>query len=884
MSYIRVLEKTIPLNNSYENVISFKDLIREDGEKALVHISRTSFFKSYDTHFNDTAYYTHVNFKIADTLKTTLRVDVTKLTTLNTIGVNYVHIINTSNKNYPSELFYFINNIIFLNGNIAELELELDVFTTYFSKLYFKEDSKKLYVERCHCDRYTINGTNQFGCEESLLGDIIDTQFSPNVTRNSVDLLDNEKVYLLLYLSYNVLHSSQFSTGTTNNPKPIYLSTSTGAMYDYGSYYNDIALPYIIGVLPLTTINLTLKGNDGRTSTRKYGINAEPQDFALGSFTYFKYINENTPYIIGAQLVKTKIDLLENYDGSSQESNFFIADIQKALTDPATGYDGTAFPIVCLRNIKSENFTNIENINFSSIYNYLYGAGRSFTRSELENITERNVYLEPKLYVYPYSSYAYTGAIFKDATFEPIKALKNVSNVTFKSIWSPNPNTSGERLYIASGYYKYAQETYAGSSPVITSEIPIITSAYQEFLTSQKNSFYTGLAISMFSGAFNTGVAVASGGANPYAMAEMGSNLIETIAQPFIAGAKIQDLKNTPNKYNSNNFDVYGIIGSTDLSKRLIVSGLTDSEVDMVSTFYYLNGYLVEQYRDIDFDLTNNSIKCYYKGAFTRKLFNFLKIKEDLVECFHFNEEGLPISMASKRKLNEVMRKGVRIWNITTSAEFLNFSLENKEVNAGTPLASGLVKPTLNSGGGNYTYQELVNVLLTPNLHSGGGNYTYESLDPITLTVPYLHSGGGNYTYVSLEPPKLTAPSLYSGGGNYTYEDISPRLSNPDVTLESYIGDTIRVAIKNTNSVQVDIMYTFPDNTSGTLEDLSGNSTSTAVIDRYSQGKYTMRFYAYRSGYEMSSATSITVPSNETPVLDAPNIHSGGGNYTYELL
>lgn len=201
MSYIRVLNKRIPLDNSYENVITFKDIYNDEGLSVIqTHITKDSYFKSYDSHYGDIQYYQKVNFRYGDTLKTSCKLTDVSISSNVFIGLNYAHVINNDNPRYPSNLYYFITDILYLSGSVIQLELELDVFTTYFDYTTIKDDGV-LMTKRCHCNRFN-NIYGGFGCDEALLPDIIDGAYSPTILKAHNSLFTNYK-YIVLYLSNN---------------------------------------------------------------------------------------------------------------------------------------------------------------------------------------------------------------------------------------------------------------------------------------------------------------------------------------------------------------------------------------------------------------------------------------------------------------------------------------------------------------------------------------------------------------------------------------------------------------------------------------------------------------------------------------------------------
>lgn len=790
MAYFKILEKVVSFTNKYDNVLSFKSLYDNQGNKVVDSITKEDFFKGYDKNYNMLQYYTKKNFKYGDTISTSIIVSPEEFGYSNAInGANYVHVINEENTKYPRDLFYFITDLDYRNGKTIELSLELDIFTTYFDKTKLTRNDNDLFTTRCHCDRFTINGYNQFGCEEALLGDRIDGQFNANIIKNRYVVDEKEKLYLLIYTSYNAKHGSGYYEQSS---KPWLVDVDANVV-NYRVTLNKLPLPYVVGILPVDEEVLTIKNNleTEEDISINYGLYAK----GSGSIDYLKYIYDNVSYILSIQVVSSSSTMLP----SELTINRTETDNTYGMISLTLDNRGTAYPIFYNSNIDA--LVDDKKINYKVLFNLNLNKDLSFNRNDLNNITNKEIALEPKLYTAPYSYYSYTSPIFQDDTFEPILALKDEEEVTLRSVWSPNPSTSGERLIINSGYYKFNQDSYVGNTPVITSEVPVITSAYQDFLATQKNSFYTGLALSMFSGAFDTAL--------PFTHSEnydkrykrptlkstkargLTEGLVEgaggLLSQGFETYSKIKDLKMTPNKFNSNNFDVFGVLSSTNLNKTILVKGLTDYETQKVYDFYYLNGYQVEMFRDLKYQGTD--IKSDYNSLFTRRLFDYIELGEDITEQINYvneDKEEMVLPFSVRDLFNKIFRTGVRIWFSATGKDYLDFSLENKEINDGKESPKEqLLLPQLSSLEGSYTYKEIEKLKL-PQLSSVEGSYTYKAIGG-NLKLPQLSSLEGSYTYSSIEPviPTLLRPQLSSLGGSYTYENIDPpitKLSKPQLS------------------------------------------------------------------------------------------------------
>ena len=181
MALIKIINKRIPLDNTYENVIGFRDVSTykkgETGQAVSVLTSTTplKWLATQDASVNDESTYLHINFRYGNTLTTRVRINY-EFAPLSLYDSNYCVVKQNDNNKLPSVLFYFITGISFERGVASPiLDLELDVFTTFFRELTFNHE--QVMCERFTADRYT-SGENkdEFGCEEALHGDMIDGQ------------------------------------------------------------------------------------------------------------------------------------------------------------------------------------------------------------------------------------------------------------------------------------------------------------------------------------------------------------------------------------------------------------------------------------------------------------------------------------------------------------------------------------------------------------------------------------------------------------------------------------------------------------------------------------------------------------------------------------
>ena len=672
MSYIRVLNKRIPLDNSYENVITFKDLYSASGMKVQAHMTKDAYFKSFDSNFGNIEYYQKVNFRYGDSLKTSCKLTDVSISSNVLTGLNYAHVINNENPRYPSDLYYFITDILYLSGSVIQLELELDVFTTYFDYTGFKNDGV-IFTKRCHCDRFNhINGI--FGCDEALLPDIIDGAYSPSILKTHTALFTNYK-YIVLYLSNNTPRVKYDGTNITRSLTEeggyILNPSKQWEIYPRSTMVNGYPAPYIMAVIPINGAILSATGSGFKSIL--YGINETYPDIAVDDIeTFYSLYTSNL--VLAMQFT--------NFDFSSYltlSTGRYLCDARVKTQGVDKFFNAPAVMITEISNKKQTSYNS--NIN---LYKNV-GLTTDFTKTHMQSLTKRELGLEPKLYTNPYTKYTYTSATDKEYNFEPMLITKYDDTLRIERIFTPNPTSNGEMTFITSEPYNHYESNYMGSSPVQNNELPTPQSNITTYLETIKNSYYTGLALgvanSMVGGISNIGSSLLADKINKYSIGVgAGSNILDYGGRLATLSSKFRDMESQPNKLGNTNFDIYSIVACTDTNKYLNTWTLIDEELKKVADFYYMNGYEVDMFRSCN--MKSNYITCAKDSIVTRKLFDLVQLDENIVNQLYYDKnEETPLSQVVRDKFNSVFSQGVRLWFLTSTEQFRDFTLENKEVN-----------------------------------------------------------------------------------------------------------------------------------------------------------------------------------------------------------
>lgn len=309
-----------------------------------------------------------------------------------------------------------------------------------------------------------------------------------------------------------------------------------------------------------------------------------------------------------------------------------------------------------------------------------------------ESYQPKSIYLEPKLYCSPYTRYTYTSSAEPEYDFNPYLTGRGHETCEFELSFTPTPSASGETMFITSGIYQYAKANYNGTSPISSLEISTTSQALQEFLTTQRNSYYTGLAQSYFNNAMSmvgdtagliTNIATKQYDQIPKNVVNIGSDIGDMYFIGEQNESKLKDLANVPSKFNNLGFDILPIVNNTNLSKYINCYVCLKNEYEKAYDYFYYYGYKTNEFRrPYKMASTDGRMAYIYglheKNIFNRALFNYIRIGNNVDESIELNT-NYDLDFIQKDKINEILHKGVRIWTPIKASDFLNFNFENME-------------------------------------------------------------------------------------------------------------------------------------------------------------------------------------------------------------
>ena len=216
--------------------------------------------------------------------------------------------------------------------------------------------------------------------------------------------------------------------------------------------------------------------------------------------------------------------------------------------------------------------------------------------------------------------------------------------------------------------------------------MPTSYTALQHFLNTASAEYNNSKVINSLSAIANIGIGamgVAKGGemAKIAGTGAIVSGVIKEIGNITSYTAKMEDLKNTPSNLTTggSTFTLdYAFALTTGLSMTPFISiyRCEDSIMKCGSDFFYNYGYEVNRDCYFETDLYEETYPISDSRIFTRTLFNYVKLSEDItgkLVGYNITESGIPYAIA--KKFGEVFMNGITIWN------FFGFTTLQNKVN-----------------------------------------------------------------------------------------------------------------------------------------------------------------------------------------------------------
>ncbi len=616
MTNFELIEE-INFDNSYENVLDFETAEAQD-----------SFFtnKVYESFDNFSIIRENEEIKIG-----------ANINSLN--GLNYCRYTNTI-KGVDKTFYAFIIRKEYVNPVTTRLVLEVDVWQTYL----FDFELKDSFVEREHQNRFIKTVNNK-------LLPVFNTEVENLEIGSDYEIVSKEKIKDksstpddLVWLE--IVASQSISTGTVNSQDPAtfqnYSKQLTQNGVDTGVY--SYLIPAILqGNARFWTPDATGALRALNVIPLERLITASTAVIAIRILHYCPVKYTATPHTVG-QISGYKLTFEGGYVEGVSATNISKINVVAGNASNFGGVNLTDTGVTAL-NLQTVDSTNENSTVTKTLSSVIFNNDLS-----IDNL--KNVSRETKLMTYPFAFQQLC-----DYQSLPLKIKNEFLSGTHNIKFIQSLGVSSKFKYFVENYNGDNGKEYNTINNTI-SELPLTNSAYISYISANKASATTGVALNVGTGLLTLGLGVATGGIGLVAGVGGAISSANSIANRML---KMQDLKNTPDNIrqagNNAEFDIL------DKNFQLVLTNfrIKQNYLNKVFNYFYHFGY------------ATNEIK--KPNLKSRYYFNFIKT----IGC---NIQGT-LDNEIIAKLKNIFNNGVTIWHFRNAEKFkgiLNFDYENVEI------------------------------------------------------------------------------------------------------------------------------------------------------------------------------------------------------------
>lgn len=630
----------VPFSNSYEDHPYCLDNPLLTPRFLDFKVSGTHFGEYFDA-FKKLVIADNFNFNYDNQLNTEIELTLENANELIFTDANYLKV-HTQYKDY----YYFVVGTKQKRSSIYRFELELDVIMTYGNELKKCLQDKPLLTERKMCYRFetTDNDETSFLCKDITKTEQVLSNIKPNKVANVHKKQYSDEVYFVY----------QFSNTSTT---------------EYTTRINYVTLPFTTKIAPASGVLYIFEFYGEYNYNR---IEIEPR--------YTKYYNDNNIVSVKAihePDVISKIKDLYFNDFTHDETNKTfkyerVGEFSITITyenkvrnplQPPVGDETTYIYRGCELILESYN-VEPQQVDITIL--------NSITKPTLTTI--RSYQYEPKLWCYPVRNY-----VLKSSYSDGLNIMSNLiftypkqdyaTTIKLKTFTTPYAGDTS----VFTTYDFNIKEDFI--SPFIEGEfskmgiggtpnysLPTARNALDYFNQTNSSSFFTGKVFGAIAGIVK----------NP---TPLGATLsIASTSADIIAN--YEDLSNTPESVSSFGNNFIGDYVKNILQPYIVEYVCSDEVLNQLMDYFYNFGYIVnkECYFVKNENFNNDGLQ-EDNMLFTRRIFNYIKLKENIVSKLNCNTDNsgftYHIPFVVKEKINEIFNKGVKLWN------FNNFNFWN---------------------------------------------------------------------------------------------------------------------------------------------------------------------------------------------------------------
>lgn len=601
------------------------------------------------------------NFAFGNGIVTSVVMELTD----NEINSNYMKVVSGTDTYY-----YFITGLTQKNEVTYLLNLELDVVMTYTDEFLDNMADKPVMTERKHCRRlmrYKIgalpvrarinpvcfNQESLFnGVKSNVVKEMTPLEFNDFVNGDN----DFNDVMKELNWVYVIIGKNS-------------VNLSRADVY----FENGISYPYAINVFPTKQlkINYTINGQ-----ARSVTINPLQQyDVYVGQPSVQKIIISPFP----------PFNICSNIVMEETQPNVYEMNITNCDSDVSfwTGANNTGTQILIHEGNTTQPYPHL------TIFN---GCGGRFRYKPLTNYFDVDVPTlndniekgEFKLEIAPFrdlrlsSYYGGEKEVHTQYKFLDTNVFdRNWNNIGFFTIATSNAECNS--YYDCSNLTDYDVAGKRGISNSVAYSFPTGTDAELLYEQTAKNQYENSRIVGTITNATKIIGGMMALAFAPTPMTKgLGAIAMASGATSYVDvwtswNAKMKDLANTPNTYNFSGSSLpYDMaisnsdeIGNKNLLPYIITYGTTTHELKFAKEYLYNNGYDYHAETIFNTEMADSN-----DDIFNRKLFNYVKINEDITT--KLVGDNLPLIVA--QKFNEILNAGIKLWT------FFNFELSDEEI------------------------------------------------------------------------------------------------------------------------------------------------------------------------------------------------------------
>ena len=691
------LYSNIPFDNTYKHHTLISSLFTFDGTSlytggsSVINIPKERFINRRKPDNVNEFYYPRwtkageFNFNYANGLVTSVTLELTPEQT----NANYMKV-----KCVNDEYYYFITGISQVNYDTYVLSLELDVLMTYQDEFLSGVKDMPIFTNRKHCHRYTDDGIMPHSSDFKLNEDTF-AGIKPIIIKDKISL-DYFSSTLRTIKDVRWLYICSEGIAGSDETKS-FLFKAQNINYPLCM----LALPINVGKFVITdgVTTIEYRSDDIFTCINKYLVGSGVMKVAkISNYPPFN-VGNATFNLSGRVLTLNVASLDPNYSGLPNLYSFNIGSNNFVVANSLGALHGDFFLSMTKGAMCIINYEDVT-------YGY-----QAINLGDFANTTKPTPllprYNDPKLLFKPFKKYmlnaqysnegleiypellyseVLTNSTTKYFSFQTITTAYIGDNNMFTYLRPYLDNLANPPFYVFD-HYKYQK---VGLATNVNYIMPVGTNALDVFNATQSQSFYTskvasgissGLAIA--GGIASIGLGVASIGASGVtggSSGVMGATMIASGATAIAggtasmvntiksSGAKIEDLKNTPDSINisgSNFVSDTAIVGNTDPLPFIIVYDVNEVVKEQANDFFYNYGYQVarECYFNTELDYVDGHRKI-DNDIIGRTLFNYVQTNDDLV-----NNINNDIPLIVKKKLSSIFNDGITLWSFFGNQE-----------------------------------------------------------------------------------------------------------------------------------------------------------------------------------------------------------------------